>query len=64
LANTEKTVTFLLADGDLNRIDQSAKALNDMGFSNILQAEDGPEAWSMFKISKWILSSATWTFRG
>jgi tetratricopeptide (TPR) repeat protein len=41
--------TFLLVDYDVNNLDSTAAQLQELGFYNTLQAEDGTEAWAMFK---------------
>ena len=40
---------FLIADSDLSNLDTSAALLQELGYYNFLQAEDGVEAWAMFR---------------
>ena len=47
--NSQGQLTFLLVDHDQSRLDSSATYLQSMGYYNYLQAEDGAEAWAMFK---------------
>lgn len=41
--------TFLLGDNSLAELEEKAAWLREAGYSSILQAEEGPEFWAMFK---------------
>lgn len=41
--------TFLLGDNSLTELEEKAAWLREAGYSSILQAEEGPEFWAMFK---------------
>ncbi len=45
----EQQLTFLIADNDLQRLDNVTTLIHEMGYQTVLQAEDGPEAWAMIK---------------
>ena len=45
----ERQYTFLVAHGDLSVLEASSQTLQEMGHPTTLQAEDGPEAWALFK---------------
>jgi tetratricopeptide (TPR) repeat protein len=45
----ERQYTFLISHGDLSVLEASSQTLQEMGHPSTLQAEDGPEAWALFK---------------
>ena len=42
-------LTFLLVDSDTSRLDRAISLVQAIGYYSCLQAEDGAEAWAMFK---------------
>jgi tetratricopeptide (TPR) repeat protein len=44
-----KQPTFLLGDSNLTLLEETTGWLREAGYSSILQAEEGPEVWAMFK---------------
>lgn len=49
MIKTNDQITFLLVDPDLDNLDSYVLLLQEMGYHNTLQAEDGAEAWAMIK---------------
>ena len=47
-----KAMTVLLVDSDLSILDEQAGLLQELGFSQTLQAEDGSEAWALYQSAK------------
>ena len=47
--NTQSQLTFLVAEKDVFHMEDTAALLQEMGYFNCLQAEDGTEAWAMFQ---------------
>jgi len=45
----QKQLTLLLGDNSLAELEEKAAWLREAGYSSILQAEEGPEVWAMFK---------------
>jgi len=41
--------TFLLGDSNLTFLEEATSWLREAGYSSVLQAEEGPEVWAMFK---------------
>jgi len=44
-----RQLTFLLVDSDFASLKTETRILNDMGYTDIIQAENGTEAWPMLK---------------
>jgi len=44
-----RQLTFLLVDSDVGSLKTETRILNDMGYTDIIQAENGTEAWPMLK---------------
>ena len=45
----QRSLTFLLVDSDFASLKTETRILNDMGYNDIIQAENGTEAWPMLK---------------
>jgi tetratricopeptide (TPR) repeat protein len=45
--NFNKKTVFLLVDGQPAELDKNSRLLEELGYHNYLQAEDGAEAWAM-----------------
>lgn len=46
---SQDQLTFLVADSDVPRLESATQFIQELGYHNVIQAEDGPEAWAMFK---------------
>ena len=46
---SRKQPTFLLGESNLTYLEENADWLREAGYSSVLQAEEGPEVWAMFK---------------
>jgi len=44
-----RQLTFLVVDSDFASLKTETRVLHDMGYTNVLQAENGTEAWPMLK---------------
>ena len=49
MLDIKKQSTFLIADGNPDSLDAQSALLQSLGYYNYLQAEEGAEAWAMFR---------------